>query len=130
MPLIPAYKRDDALWEEIESSRDECGVKIWRLGQSVYLLPYQSRRELIDPYLSDSLAQNDLDADKPHVRVSELVIHPYILKDIEIVTSSHNLYLAVLIYYRFVANYLTLKMESMPMNFFSENLLFLRKAVY
>jgi L-ascorbate metabolism protein UlaG (beta-lactamase superfamily) len=90
MGLIPAYKRHDALWEEIESSKYERGVKLWWLGQSGYLLQYQGKRILIDPYLSDSLTKKYHGTDKPHVRMSELVIHPHFLNDIDIVTSSHN----------------------------------------
>lgn len=45
---------------------------------------------MIDPYLSDSLTKKYASTDKPHVRMSERVIDPELLKDISIVTSSHN----------------------------------------
>jgi L-ascorbate metabolism protein UlaG (beta-lactamase superfamily) len=45
---------------------------------------------LIDPYLSDSLTKKYLTTDKPHTRMSELVIKPELLKNISAVTSSHN----------------------------------------
>ena len=45
---------------------------------------------LIDPYLSDSLTKKYLTSDKPHTRMSELVVRPELLKNISIVTSSHN----------------------------------------
>ena len=45
---------------------------------------------LIDPYLSDSLTKKYAETDKPHVRISELVIHPEDLPSIDFITSSHN----------------------------------------
>src|SRR5690606_3463724 len=45
---------------------------------------------LIDPYLSDSLTRKYADTDKPHIRMTELVIHPEKLDFIDLVTSSHN----------------------------------------
>jgi L-ascorbate metabolism protein UlaG (beta-lactamase superfamily) len=45
---------------------------------------------LIDPYLSDSLTKKYAATDKPHTRMSELVIKPDLLKNITVVTSSHN----------------------------------------
>ena len=45
---------------------------------------------LIDPYLSDSLTKKYAATEKPHIRMSERVIDPELLKNISIVTSSHN----------------------------------------
>jgi L-ascorbate metabolism protein UlaG (beta-lactamase superfamily) len=63
---------------------------LWWLGQSGYLLQWNGKRILIDPYLSDSLTKKYLTTDKPHTRISELVIKPELLKNISVVTSSHN----------------------------------------
>ena len=63
---------------------------LWWLGQSGYLLQWNKKRILIDPYLSDSLTKKYLTTDKPHTRIRELVIKPELLKNISIVTSSHN----------------------------------------
>jgi L-ascorbate metabolism protein UlaG (beta-lactamase superfamily) len=65
-------------------------VRIWWLGQSGYLVRWANRTILIDPYLSDSLTRKYASTDKPHVRMSELVITPDDLPRIDIVTSSHN----------------------------------------
>ena len=66
------------------------GFVLWWLGQSGFLLQWNGKRVLIDPYLSDSLTKKYLTTDKPHTRISELVIKPELLKNISTVTSSHN----------------------------------------
>jgi L-ascorbate metabolism protein UlaG (beta-lactamase superfamily) len=90
MSLIPAIKKDETLIAEMDSLLNEPGFSIWWLGQSGYLLQWNGRRVLIDPYLSDSLTTKYLTTDKPHTRISELVVKPELLKNISIVTSSHN----------------------------------------
>ena len=69
---------------------DENHFHLWWLGQSGFLLQWQGKRVLIDPYLSDSLTKKYLTTDKPHTRMSELVVKPELLKNISVVTSSHN----------------------------------------
>ncbi|WP_273565493.1 MBL fold metallo-hydrolase [Maribacter halichondriae] len=89
--LIPAFKKDDTLIEEMDSFLNEKeGFRLWWLGQSGYLLQWNGKRVLIDPYLSDSLTKKYSETEKPHVRMSELVVRPELLKNISLVTSSHN----------------------------------------
>jgi len=91
MQLIPAIKKDEALINEIESyQHDENNFHLWWLGQSGYLLLWKGKRILIDPYLSDSLTKKYATTNKQHIRMSERVIDPSALKNISIVTSSHN----------------------------------------
>ncbi len=91
MKLIHAIKKDEALIEEMDSLlSDKDHFYLWWLGQSGFLLQWKGKRVLIDPYLSDSLTKKYADTDKPHVRMSERVIDPGLLKNILIVTSSHN----------------------------------------
>ena len=66
------------------------GFFLWWLGQSGFLLQWKGKRILIDPYLSDSLTKKYAATDKPHTRISELVVKPELLKNISAVTSSHN----------------------------------------
>jgi L-ascorbate metabolism protein UlaG (beta-lactamase superfamily) len=54
------------------------------------LIQYQGKRLLLDPYLSDSLTIKYASTDKPHERISELVIDPAMLPRIDVATSSHN----------------------------------------
>lgn len=91
MELIKAIKKDADLIEEIDSHlKDETHFHLWWLGQSGFLLQWKGKRVLIDPYLSDSLTKKYLTTDKPHTRMSELVVRPELLKNISVVTSSHN----------------------------------------
>lgn len=89
--LIKAVKTNAALVEEMDSFlADTKQYHLWWLGQSGFLLQWKGKRVLIDPYLSDSLTNKYAATDKPHTRMSELVIDPSLLKDILVVTSSHN----------------------------------------
>src|SRR5664279_2547418 len=91
MNLIPAIKKDTELIEEMDSYiSDRDNLHIWWLGQSGFLLQWNGKRILLDPYLSDSLTKKYAATDKPHTRISELVVSPELLKNISIVTSSHN----------------------------------------
>jgi L-ascorbate metabolism protein UlaG (beta-lactamase superfamily) len=91
MKLIPAILKDEALIAEMDSFiSDKKNFHIWWLGQSGYLLQWNGKRVLLDPYLSDSLTKKYLKTEKPHTRISELVVRPELLKNISIVTSSHN----------------------------------------
>lgn len=89
--LIAAIKKDEQLMAEMDSVvNDEEHFYLWWLGQSGFLLQWKGKRVLIDPYLSDSLTKKYLTTDKPHTRMSEKVIEPELLKNILVVTSSHN----------------------------------------
>lgn len=89
--LIKAYQKDEQLLKDIQSSIDRTdGFRVWWLGQSGFLIQYQGKHLLFDPYLSDSLTKKYADTDKPHTRISELVINPSLLDMIDVVTSSHN----------------------------------------
>lgn len=91
MRLIPALKKDGTLVAEMDSFiGDETGFHIWWLGQSGFLLQWRGQRVLIDPYLSDSLTKKYAETEKPHIRMSERVMDPELLRDITVVTSSHN----------------------------------------
>jgi L-ascorbate metabolism protein UlaG (beta-lactamase superfamily) len=89
MSLIRALQKNEALLNDIRSHRDGT-VKLWWLGQSGYLVSYNNIHVLIDPYLSDSLTKKYEHTNKPHTRMSELVIDPAQLNFIDIVSSSHN----------------------------------------
>jgi L-ascorbate metabolism protein UlaG (beta-lactamase superfamily) len=89
--LIKATKKDQELVREMDGlASDEKHFHLWWLGQSGFLLQWKGKRVLIDPYLSDSLTKKYAATDKPHTRVSEKVVDPGLLKDIIIVSSSHN----------------------------------------
>ena len=91
MELIKAFQKDEKLLSDIRSSANEAkGFNIWWLGQSGFLVQWQHKHLLIDPYLSDSLTKKYADTDKQHIRMTELVVDPNKLDFIDVVTSSHN----------------------------------------
>ncbi|GAB3907431.1 MBL fold metallo-hydrolase [Larkinella knui] len=89
--LIPAFQKDQSFLSDLETARFQPDqLHIWWLGQSGFLLQWQGRHLLFDPYLSDSLSVKYAKTDKPHVRMSERVVDPARLTMIDVVTSSHN----------------------------------------
>ena len=85
-----AFQKDEVLLDDIAEARRKGVSKIWWLGQSGFLLVTPEGTVLFDPYLSDSLTKKYADTDKPHVRVTEQVLNPARLTDIDLITSSHN----------------------------------------
>ncbi len=91
MKLINAILKNEALVAEMDALLDDTSTAhLWWLGQSGFLLQWKGKRILLDPYLSDSLTDKYANTDKPHTRMSELVIDPSLLRGIDVVTSSHN----------------------------------------
>jgi L-ascorbate metabolism protein UlaG (beta-lactamase superfamily) len=91
--LIPAFLKGEELQKQIRSAKQNGtsdALDIWWLGQSGFLVQWNKVCVLFDPYLSDSLTKKYQSTNKPHVRMSELVIDPNLLDCIDIVTSSHN----------------------------------------
>jgi L-ascorbate metabolism protein UlaG (beta-lactamase superfamily) len=87
---LTAFQKDELLLKEIQNHKNTEGVHIWWLGQSGFLISWQGRQLLFDPYLSDSLTKKYLNTTKPHTRMCERAIDPARLTNIDIVTSSHN----------------------------------------
>ncbi|MBA4849883.1 MBL fold metallo-hydrolase [Emticicia sp. BO119] len=89
--MIQAFQKDQQLLNDIRSSIHQTeGFRVWWLGQSGFLIQYNGKHLLFDPYLSDALTKKYANTDKPHIRISELVIAPNELDMIDVVTSSHN----------------------------------------
>ena len=89
--MIKPALSDHAFLADVSRARQEPGVlSLWWLGQSGYLVHWQGRFLLLDPYLSDSLTEKYANTDKPHVRMTERVIPPERLDFIDVATSSHN----------------------------------------
>ena len=89
--LIRAAKKDHELVQEMDSLPvAENLFYLWWLGQSGFLIQWKGKRILLDPHLSDSLTRKYDKTDKPHIRMSERVINPGLLRGITVVTSSHN----------------------------------------
>lgn len=88
--MICPFAKDDALLADIGAHRGAGGLRLWWLGQSGFLIHHAGRYLLLDPYLSESLSLKYAAGDKPHTRMTELVIDPARLDMIDLVTSSHN----------------------------------------
>lgn len=91
--IIKPLHQGESLAKEIRLAKQggsKDSVDIWWLGQSGFLIQWNKKCLLFDPYLSDSLSKKYATTNKPHERVSELVISPELLDFIDIVTSSHN----------------------------------------
>lgn len=89
--MIKPALQDDALLADIRSApKGESRFHVWWLGQSGFLIQWNGRHLLLDPYLSDSLTLKYANTNKPHTRMTELVIAPEKLDFIDLVTSSHN----------------------------------------
>ncbi|NUO81945.1 MBL fold metallo-hydrolase [candidate division KSB1 bacterium] len=86
-----AKLKDGALLSDIRAAGSEReSFHLWWLGQSGFLVQWQGRHLLLDPYLSDSLTVKYANTDLPHVRMTELVLDPVRFDFIDVVTSSHN----------------------------------------
>lgn len=89
--MIKPFCAGDALLGNIHSRRGNTdGFCVWWLGQSGFLIQWQGKHLLIDPYLSDSLTKKYAQTDKPHIRMTKRVVAPEALTFIDVVTSSHN----------------------------------------
>ncbi|MGH9536771.1 MAG: MBL fold metallo-hydrolase [Terriglobales bacterium] len=89
--MIRPLQSHEALLADIRASdRRDGNFRLWWLGQSGFLLQWQGIHVLLDPYLSDSLTKKYSQTDKPHVRMTELVVDPAQLSFVDVVTSSHN----------------------------------------
>ena len=89
--MIKPLLQDDAFLEDVSRAKKQPEqLHLWWLGQSGFLIQWQGRHLLIDPYLSDSLTKKYASTNRSHVRMTERVIAPEQLDFIEIVTSSHN----------------------------------------
>jgi len=90
--LIRPVLTDQPFLDDVQAAAENEpeALHLWWLGQSSFLVQWKDTHLLFDPYLSDSLTRKYADTDKPHERMTELVIDPSRLKFVDVVTSSHN----------------------------------------
>lgn len=91
--MIQPVLSGDAFLEDVARAREEDrdgGFYLWWLGQSGFLLQWQGRHLLLDPYLSDSLTKKYAATDKPHVRMTARVVAPERLGFVDVASSTHN----------------------------------------
>lgn len=89
-PMIQPVLQGDAFLRDVAQAGGERDrLHLWWLGQSGFLLQWNGRHVLLDPYLSDSLTRKYAGTDKPHVRMTALLVEPERLDFIDLTTSSH-----------------------------------------
>ncbi len=89
--MLKPVLQDAAFLADIQTARrTPDSLHLWWLGQSGFLIQWNQRHALLDPYLSDSLTHKYAATDKPHVRLTERVIAPENLSFVDVITSSHN----------------------------------------
>jgi L-ascorbate metabolism protein UlaG (beta-lactamase superfamily) len=86
--MIRPLQAGEALLDDVRAA-DPGLLHLWWLGQAGFLVAWRGRHLLLDPYLSDSLTRKYVDTDKPHERMTELVVEPERLSLVDVVTSSH-----------------------------------------
>lgn len=88
--IRPVLQDEEFIADVQRAQRLRDSFQIWWLGQSGFLLQWNDKHLLFDPYLSDSLTKKYACTDKPHVRMTERVVAPEKLRFVDVVTSSHN----------------------------------------
>jgi L-ascorbate metabolism protein UlaG (beta-lactamase superfamily) len=86
--VIQPLQAGDALLADVRAA-DPDRLHLWWLGQSGFLVAWQGRHLLLDPYLSRSLERKYAGTDKPHERMTEIVIEPARLAFADAATASH-----------------------------------------
>ena len=86
--MIVPVQAGAALLADVRAA-DPDRLHLWWLGQSGFLVAWQGRHLLLDPYLSDSLTRKYATTDKPHVRMTELVVAAEELRFVDAITASH-----------------------------------------
>jgi len=91
--MKPAFLKEEAFLAEVKAALASGERRLWWLGQSGFLIVQNRRAIVLDPYLSDSLTRKYAKTDKPHTRMTELVVSAECLGRlgvIDLITSSHN----------------------------------------
>ena len=88
--MINPFQKNEAFLKDVARAKGQPGFRAWWMGQSGFLVQWEGRHLLFDPYLSDSLTKKYATTDKPHVRMTERVVDPGLLDFIDVTTSSHN----------------------------------------
>jgi L-ascorbate metabolism protein UlaG (beta-lactamase superfamily) len=70
-------------------ARPTGSLRLWWMGQSGFLIQWQGRHLLMDPYLSDLLAEKYAGTDLPHTRMTRRPVAPEKLTFIDVLTASH-----------------------------------------
>lgn len=89
--MIQPVLHGEAFLRDVAMARQERDrLHLWWLGQSGFLVQWNNCHVLLDPYLSDALTRKYAGTDKPHVRMTGLVVEPEHLNFIDLTTATHQ----------------------------------------
>ena len=88
--MIKPVLQDDVFLAAVRDASSDRNFFLWWVGQSGFLVKWRGKQLLFDPYLSDSLTRKYAGGDKPHDRLTEIVVRPELLEGVQLATSSHN----------------------------------------
>lgn len=74
---------------EAPSDTADAAIRLWWLGQAGFLIRHAGGTVLIDPYLSDSLAEKYAGQRYPHVRLHDVPVRPDRLEGVDAVLHTH-----------------------------------------
>src|SRR6056297_94214 len=83
--IVPVQKDEEFLKDFTEADKVTGAIHVWWTGQSGFLVKWNGKGILIDPYLSDSITRAHSGTDNPRTRISERVIDPLELTGIDVV---------------------------------------------
>lgn len=83
--ITPVQKDEEFVADFQEADNVTGAVHVWWVGQSGILIKWNGYGLLVDPYLSDSLTRARRGTDQPMNRVSERVVDPLSLKEVDVV---------------------------------------------
>lgn len=66
-----------------------CELRLWWLGQAGFVIEGEGHRVVIDPYLSDSLAEKYRGAKFPHLRMMPAPVSPHEIAHVDLVLATH-----------------------------------------
>ncbi|MDF1657057.1 MAG: MBL fold metallo-hydrolase [Verrucomicrobiales bacterium] len=82
--IVPVQKDEAFLEDFTEADKVTGAIHVWWMGQSGFLLKWNGKGLLIDPYLSDSITRAHSGTNTPMNRVSERVIDPLKLTGVDL----------------------------------------------
>lgn len=90
-PMIIPVQKDLELAEDFHSADSVTGaLHVWWLGHSGFLMKWNGKGILLDPYLSDSMALQFNGRGKGWPRMTERTIDPLLLSGIDLIISSNH----------------------------------------
>lgn len=88
--IVPVQKDEEFLNDFFEADKVTGAIHVWWLGQSGFLIKWNGMGVLLDPYLSDSVTRRQAESENPINRISERVVDPLELENIDVVACTNS----------------------------------------